>query len=236
MDMYFHTVGKENALFMKGNSYFARKFHSLLGVIPLGLFIIEHAIANYTAFERGPQGFKDSVAFLNGLPLVPILEIFGIFLPLLYHGVYGLYVAYQSNWNNSRFQYGRNWMFSLQRLTGVITFIFVIWHVYETRFQVTLGNVTHDQLGARMHDIFTHPVTIVLYTIGVLSAVFHFSNGMWSFLVSWGITVGPRAQRISSYIWMGVFVLVSALFLLSIAAFTGSSFSDAASAAQTWIG
>ena len=70
---------RRNAQAMKGNSYFARKFHSLLGVIPLGLFIVEHAIANYTAFESGPEGFNKSVSFLNGLPLVLFLEIFGTF-------------------------------------------------------------------------------------------------------------------------------------------------------------
>ena len=209
---------------MKGNSYFARKFHSLLGVIPLGLFIVEHAITNYTAFESGPEGFNKSVSFLNGLPLVLFFGDFRYFLPLLYHGVYGLYVAYQSNWNNSRFQYGRNWAFTMQRITGVITFIFVIWHVFNTRYQVAIGNLTHEQLGAQMHDIFTNPVYVVLYTIGVLATTFHFSNGMWSFLVSWGITVGPRAQRISSYIWMIVFVLVSILFLLSIVAIRGAGF------------
>jgi len=35
---------------------------------------------------------------------------------------------------------------------------------------------------------------------------------------------------------MGVFVIVSALFLLSIVAFTGSDFAESASAVRTWIG
>ncbi|MCM3748171.1 succinate dehydrogenase cytochrome b558 subunit [Paenibacillus pasadenensis] len=221
---------------MKGNSYLTRKLHSLLGVIPLALFLVNHAITNYSAFEGGLEGFNKSVKMLNGLPLIYFLEIFGIFLPLIFHGVYGLYVAYQSNWNNSRFQYGRNWAFTLQRLTGVITFIFIVWHVYQTRYQVLVGNLTHEELGHQMNEIFTNPVSVVLYTIGVLAAVFHFANGMWSFLVSWGITVGPRAQRISSYIWIGVFIIVSALFLLSIAAFRSDEFAEAASAVQTWIG
>jgi succinate dehydrogenase / fumarate reductase cytochrome b subunit len=81
-----------------------------------------------------------------------------------------------------------------------------------------------------MHDVASNPLFFILYIIGVVAAVFHFSNGMWSFLVSWGITVGPKAQRISSYIWMGVFVIVSALFLLSLVAFRGEEF-DAAQAA-----
>jgi len=216
---------------MKGNSYLARKIHSLLGVIPLGFFIVEHGVTNYSAYEGGPQGFKDGVDLLNSLPLVFYLELFGIWLPLLFHGVYGLYVAYQSNLNTGRFQYGRNWAFMMQRVTGVITFIFVVWHLYQTRYQVLVGNVTHDQLGGVMNEIANNPLFFVLYVVGVLSAVFHFSNGMWAFLVSWGITIGPRAQRISSYIWMGVFVILSALFLLSLTAFRGDEFKEAATAA-----
>lgn len=219
---------------MKGNSYYPRKIHSLLGVIPLGLFIIEHALTNFLAYQDGPEGFNRGVKFLNDLPLVIFLEIFGIFLPLLYHGIYGLYMAYQSNWNNDRFQYSRNWAFTMQRITGVITFIFVFLHVYDTRFHVALGNVTHEGLGMHMHNLFSNPVAIVLYTIGVLAATFHFANGMWAFLISWGITVGPRAQRISSYVWMVVFVIVAVLFILSIVAFTGDEFAEAASAVSAW--
>ncbi|QHW30718.1 succinate dehydrogenase [Paenibacillus rhizovicinus] len=216
---------------MKGNSYFSRKLHSLLGVIPLGLFIIEHMITNFSAYDKGPQGFADSVKWLNDLPLVFFLELIGIWLPLLFHGVYGLYVAYQSNLNTGRFQYGRNWAFTLQRISGVITFIFIFWHLYQTRLQVALGNVTHEQLGDQMHSITTNGFYFVLYIIGILAATFHFSNGMWAFLVSWGITIGPRAQRVSSYIWMGVFVIVAVLFLLSLVSFRGDEFKEAASAA-----
>ncbi|BBH21631.1 succinate dehydrogenase cytochrome B558 [Paenibacillus baekrokdamisoli] len=216
---------------MKGNSYLSRKIHSLLGVIPLGLFIIEHMLTNYSAYEGGAQGFKDSIKMLNDLPLVFFLELFGIWLPLLFHGVYGLYVAYQSNLNTGRFQYGRNWAFALQRISGVITFIFIFWHLYQTRYQVLIGNVKHEDLGNLMHGISTNGFYFLLYIIGVVAATFHFSNGMWAFLVSWGITVGPRAQKISSFIWMGVFVIVAALFLLSLVAFRSDEFKEAASAA-----
>jgi succinate dehydrogenase / fumarate reductase cytochrome b subunit len=184
-------------------------------------------LTNYSAFEGGAQGFQDSINFLNGLPLVFFLELFGIWLPLLFHGVYGLYIAYQSNANVGTFSYGRNWAFVLQRISGVITFIFIVWHLYQTRYQVAIGAVTHEELGALMHDIANNPIFFMLYVIGVIAAVFHFANGMWSFFVSWGITVGPKAQRVSSYIWMGVFVIVSALFLLSLAAFRGDEFQEA---------
>lgn len=216
---------------MKGNSYFSRKLHSLLGIIPLGGFIVVHGLANYQAFERGPEGFSKAVNLINSMPVLPLLEIFGIYLPLLFHGIYGLYVAYQSNSNLGRFKYGRNWAFTTQRVTGVITFVFVFWHVYQTRIQVYLGQITHEELGSTMNLIANNPLYFVLYVIGVLAAVFHFANGLWAFLVSWGITVGPKAQRISSYICMGVFVVVAAFFLLSLVAFRGDEFKEAASAA-----
>lgn len=212
---------------MKANSYFSRKLHSLLGVIPLGAFLVEHMITNFEAFNSGPQGFADAVAWLQSLPLVLFLEIFGIWLPLLYHGVYGLYVAYQARNNVNNYGYFRNHMFMWQRITGVITFVFIIWHFYDTRFQVSLGNVGHEDLGTLMHEMLSNPIYFTLYVIGVVSASFHFSNGMWNFLVTWGITVGPRAQRVSSYIWGAVFVIMSIMFVLALTAFTDTSFATA---------
>lgn len=211
---------------MNGNSYYYRKLHSLLGVLPVGFFLVEHLLTNYAAFHEGHLGFIEKVRWLNGLPLVFALELFGIWLPLLYHGVYGLYVAYTARYNVSNYGYIRNWMFVLQRVTGVITLLFVAWHVFETRVQVALGLISHDELGVRMHEIVTRPWAFALYVVGVVAASFHFANGMWSFLVSWGITVGPRAQRVSSYIWMGVFVLMSTMFVLALSAFVDASFQD----------
>ncbi|MZQ81471.1 succinate dehydrogenase [Paenibacillus sp. 5J-6] len=214
---------------MKGNSYYWRKLHSLLGVIPLGGFILVHVLINFQSFERGPEGFMNGVHLVNSLPLKPLLEIFGIYIPILFHGVYGLYMAYQSNLNPGKYAYSRNLAFTLQRITGVITFIFVFWHFFNTRLQVYLGTITHDDLGSTMHQIATNPIYFVLYVIGVLSAVFHFSNGLWAFMISWGITVSPRSQKVSSKICMGVFVLVSLLFLLSLIAFRGDEFQGTAS-------
>lgn len=207
---------------MKG--FYSRKLHSLLGVIPLGFFILEHMITNFSAVEGGSDGFRDSVSWLNSLPLVLVLEIFGIWLPLLYHGVYGTYIALQAKPNNGRFSYERNWRYLLQRITGVIALVFIVWHVWETRVQVSLGNVTHEELGGLMHDIVSQPVFFVLYLIGVVAASFHFTNGLWSFCVSWGITVGPRAQRVSSYICMSLFAIVTVMFVWSLIAFRSSEF------------
>jgi succinate dehydrogenase / fumarate reductase cytochrome b subunit len=208
---------------LTGNSYYYRKLHSLLGVIPLGLFLASHLLTNYEALD-GLDAFMEKVFWLNSLPLVLFLEIFGIWLPLAFHAVYGLYVAYQSRNNANHYSFFRNQMFVWQRITGVVTFIFVCWHVFETRFQVAIGNIEHSDLGMTMHGIATNPWMFTFYLIGIVSSVFHFSNGMWSFLVSWGITIGPRAQKVSSIVWMSVFVIMSVMFIMSLVAFANTEF------------
>ncbi|MOA42747.1 Succinate dehydrogenase cytochrome b558 subunit [compost metagenome] len=75
-----------------------------------------------------------------------------------------------------------------------------------------------------MHDIVMNPIFFSLYVISVVAASFHFANGLWSFLVSWGITVGPRAQRISSQICMTMFVIVAVMFVWSLFAFRSVEF------------
>jgi succinate dehydrogenase / fumarate reductase, cytochrome b subunit len=204
-------------------SFFNRRIHSLLGVIPVGFFLVEHLFTNYYA-TRGADAFVEKVEWLWGLPFLLVLEIFFIFLPLLYHGIYGLYIAFQAKNNVGNFGTFRNWMFVLQRVTGVVTLVYVIWHVWETRVQVALYDLTSEQLAQLMADTMQNPVVFALYIIGVLCAVFHFSNGMWSFLVSWGVTVGPRAQLVSTWVWSAVFVIVSYLGISALFAFARPEF------------
>jgi succinate dehydrogenase / fumarate reductase cytochrome b subunit len=210
-----------------GNSYVYRKVHSLLGVVPLGGFLIVHMLTNYAAFQGGATMFREKVQAIHELPLLLALEVLFIWLPLLYHGGYGLYVAMQSRAHVTRYTYGRNVMFALQRVTGVVAFVFLVWHVWTTRGQVGLGTVEVDALGAHMHDIATNGLYYWLYIIGIVASVFHFANGLWSFLVSWGITVGARAQRVSTVATMVLFVVCSAMFVLALNAFLDSSFAEA---------
>jgi succinate dehydrogenase / fumarate reductase cytochrome b subunit len=208
---------------LAGNHFFYRKLHSLMGVIPIGFFLVEHLAANFSA-TKGPEAFESTIAFINSIPGVLFLEIFFIFIPILFHGVYGLYIAFQAKHNVGNFGYFRNVMFMLQRVTGVITLVYIAWHVYETRLQVAFGNVDKNDLGRQMSEILTSPWSYAFYVVGILAAVFHFCNGMWSFLVSWGVTIGPRAQRISSYVWMVAFVLISWLGITAMNAFVDPVF------------
>lgn len=201
---------------MAGNrEFFNRRLHSLLGVIPVGLFLCVHLVVNHFA-TRGEDSYNKAVHFMESLPFLLFLEVFVIFLPLLYHAIYGLYIAFTAKPNNARLGYFRNWMFLLQRVTGVITLIFVAWHVWETRIAYALGTPLNFQM---MENILSSPFMLWFYLIGIICTIFHFSNGLWSFCVSWGITVSPRSQRISTYVTLVIFVLLSIVGVQTLLAF-----------------
>ena len=40
------------------------------------------------------------------------------------------------------------------------------------------------------------PVNVALYMIGIMGATFHLANGFWLLGINWGLTMGPRAQKI----------------------------------------
>jgi succinate dehydrogenase / fumarate reductase cytochrome b subunit len=199
--------------------FFNRKLHSLLGVIPVGIFLVQHLFVNHFIIY-GADSFNKAAAFMDNLPMKIFLETFFIYLPLLYHAIYGLYIAFQAKHNVLNYGYFRNVMFLLQRITGVILIIFIAWHVWETRIAYALGAEVNAQM---MIDILSSPFMIAFYIIGVVSAAFHFANGMWSFCVTWGITVGPKAQRISTYVWMGLFAILSIGGVIIVTTFTSLS-------------
>ncbi|OIJ10333.1 succinate dehydrogenase [Anaerobacillus arseniciselenatis] len=201
---------------MAGNREFMyRKLHSLLGVIPVGIFLIVHFVVNYYAVY-GVESYNSAVQFMENLPFRYLLEIFVIFLPLLFHAIYGLYIAFQAKHNTSTYGYFRNWMFRLQRWTGVITVIFLAWHVWETRVQAALGATVDFNM---MANIVANPFILAFYIVGIVAATFHFANGLWAFFVTWGITVTPRSQVISTYLTLGIFVALTFVGVRAILAF-----------------
>lgn len=195
--------------------FYWRRLHSLLGVIPVGLFLAQHLVINHFA-TRGEEAFNDAAHFMEQLPFRYFLEIFIIFLPLLFHAIYGIYIAFTAKNNTGQYGYFRNWMFMLQRVSGIITLVFLAWHVWETRIAALFGAAVNFQM---MESILSSPFMLVFYLIGVLSTTFHFANGLWSFLVSWGITVTPRSQVISTYITIGIFFALSIVGVQAILAF-----------------
>lgn len=195
------------------SDYLLRRLHTLAGVIPVGLFLLEHLFTNAMA-TTGAASFNSAVNTIQHIPLLHFIEFFFIFLPLTYHGVYGLYAAFTSGYNAGTYSWTRNVLFVLQRITGVITFVFIVYHLWTTRFS---GNSPDF---AMMHRLVSDPAYLWFMIIGVVAATFHFANGLWSFCIHWGITVGARAQRITTYVTLLLFVVLAGVGVDAIIAFT----------------
>lgn len=67
-----------------------------------------------------------------------------------------------------------------------------------------------------VRETFKHPILIVLYTLFVLSAAFHGMNGLWTFLISWGITLNEKSQKIFAVITNYLMVFVALMGLVAI--------------------
>ena len=192
-----------------------RKLHQLSGIVPLGIFLLEHFYTNSKALT-GPADFNGAVKDLQSIPYILFIEIGGIFIPLIYHAVYGLVITVEARPNNLNYPYARNWFYLIQRITGVILFFFITFHVLNFRFGLipklnNLSVATHwDQAFTIVQNEFFNPAIFIVYLIGITATVWHLANGIWLFMVDWGITIGERAQRLTGYacIAFGVVLLL----------------------------
>ena len=167
---------------MNNNEFYLKRIHSLMGVVPLTFFLLEHVFTISRAIV-GPKAFDAATAFFQSLPMLYALEI--LFMN-------GIVIAFESKNNVLNYSYTRNWNFYLQRITAYITIAFVAWHVWLFRFGgAGLGQVV---TFAQVSKIFADPVVLGLHALGLACAIFHLTNGLWTFLITWGITAGPRAQ------------------------------------------
>ena len=198
------------------NTFILRKLHQLSGIVPLGAFLLEHFYTNSKAAHptMGPDNFNKAVADLQAIPYILLVEITFIFIPLLYHALYGLVITLETRPNNLNYPYPRNWFYTIQRITGVILFFFILFHVLNFRFGLIPGlnteSVAHfpEKGFAIVSREFRIPAIFIIYMIGITSTVWHFANGLWLFAVDWGVVIGERAQRLTGYACMAFGVVL----------------------------
>jgi len=192
--------------------------------MPLGFFLLEHFYTNSKALS-GAADFNNAVKDLQSIPYILFVEIGGIFIPLIYHAVYGMVITVEARPNNLHYPYARNWFYTIQRMTGIILFFFIAFHVLNFRFGLIPGlntvSVAHhpEQSFAIVSGEFRRIPIFIVYVIGITATVWHLANGIWLFLVDWGITIGERAQKISGYACLGFGVVLLAVGINAAVAF-----------------
>jgi succinate dehydrogenase / fumarate reductase cytochrome b subunit len=196
----------------KGRSFLPRRIHSLSGIIPVGLFLIEHFVSNAFA-TKGPAAYTKQVELLTGFPFVVGLEFFGIWLPILYHSLYGFYIWYRGDSNPVDYPWLGNWMYTAQRWTGAIAFVYMGWHTWHLRFSGIHLLIHPASAYGKVQLEFQSPWAVAFYAVGIVCASWHFAYGLWLFAAKWGITSGDRARRRFGYVCFAIgllFVVVGA--------------------------
>ena len=192
------------------HEFFVRRLHSLTGLVPVGGFLVIHLATNASILD-GPETFQRRVDMIHSIGPVSLffLEWAFIFLPILFHGLIGLIIVTRGKRNLASYPYGENWRYTLQRATGVIAFLFIIWHVFHMhgwfKFAWWTEHVARPLGGAQFDHhhatataaeaIQASPIIGVIYAVGILAAVYHLANGLWTMGITWGVWTSKNAQR-----------------------------------------
>ncbi|HLV94068.1 MAG TPA: hypothetical protein VKS44_02665 [Candidatus Acidoferrales bacterium] len=186
-------------------SYILDKLQSLSGIVPIGAFLLEHFWSNSYALVS-TKNYDDVSLELQSIPWRFAVELCILWIPIAFHGFYGLWIWWKGKQNAFAHPWMSNWMYLLQRWTGIIAFAFIGWHVYTERF-ATHGRSTYQAVA----EVMAHPLYFAFYIVGVTAASFHLGNGVWNFACKWGIAVSPRAQRWAG--WFGAAVAIILTFV-----------------------
>ena len=194
-------------------TFLLRKMHQLTGIVPLGAFFFVHMFTNSAAMG-GAKSFNKHVEDIHDIPYLLFIEIFGIFLPLIFHSVYGIIISTEAKPNNFLYGYGRNWFYTFQRATGIFLFFFIFFHILNFRFGLIPGlNTTPIAGNANLaFDIvsreFSIPIILFVYILGVGATAWHLAYGFWLFAVDWGIIIGEKAQKYALFACIGLAVML----------------------------
>jgi succinate dehydrogenase / fumarate reductase, cytochrome b subunit len=203
----------------QGVSFFLRRLHSLSGIIPVGAFLFEHILISNATAISGPAAYARQVNFLASLPLVPLLELFGIWLPIAFHALYGFYIWFRGDGNSITYPWSGNWMYTLQRWTGGIAFAYIVWHTWTMRFTgVDLHENPAASFGKVQAEVFHTPL-FLFYVLGLVAASWHFAYGIWLFSAKWGIVSGEKAQKRFLVICLVLFFVLTGAGLASLTSF-----------------
>lgn len=227
------------ASFMERHHFLLRRLHSLLGVIPIGVFLFPHLITNSSVVwgillgkntygHAGVEMFQHEVNFIHGLPALPLIEWGGLFLPLLLHGLLGIVFAFSGKANIQAYKYNGNFRYVLQRLSGYLGVVFIFMHISSLRYGWTYGGLMpvfagHNAASStaiHFQNGLIGIIMAVVYFVCVLSLVYHFANGLWTAAITWGLTTTVQAQKRWGYVCTVVGLGLGAATIMAIIGFS----------------
>ncbi len=208
--------------FLERHHFLLRRLHSLTGIAPISLFLMFHLTTNasivwgrlaghdgLTGADAAVGTFQHEVNFIHSMPMLLLIEIFGLWLPIGFHAVLGVAYALGGKNNTTQYAYQANRRYALQRLSGYFGFLFIFYHVATLRWGWTFlvpggtqwtGEHAASTMAAAIRgsaEGFTAAgmIVAIFYMVGVSLLVFHLANGLWTSAITWGLTTTEQAQK-----------------------------------------
>src|SRR3712207_8988586 len=114
--------------------FLLRRLHSLTGII-FGGYLVVHLIVNATIAQFGKSDvYQWQVDKIPQLPFLWALEWGLIYLPILFHTVYGIYITATGQPNALSYPYATNWAYVAQRVSAVVIVAFMVFHVFSLTY------------------------------------------------------------------------------------------------------
>jgi succinate dehydrogenase / fumarate reductase, cytochrome b subunit len=194
----------DGATFLGRHQFLIYRLFSLAGIIPIGGYVVLHLAVNASVLA-GPAMYQKQVDAIHSLgdTAVFILEWAFIFIPILFHAIVGFWVISGMLPNVGAYPYGSNIRFLFQRGTAIVVAMFIPFHLWQMHhLGHGLGGGKFDpEHAASSAAIVLDPLVMkIIYTIGTLAAVYHLSNGIWTFGITWGIWTSEKAQKRAGYL------------------------------------
>lgn len=211
------TVSTADALRADANvrHFLLRRLHSLTGLL-FGGYLVVHLLVNASLIEGartdgGVTVFQVQVDKIHSLPFLMVIETVFIYLPILFHTVYGIWITVTGKPNVANYPYAKNWFYVMQRVSAMILVAFILFHVLGMKG--LLGDtLTFEPVGKATETTLRHLraawwVTWVVYPIGILAACYHLANGFWTAGITWGLTVSKSAIKRWGLVCTGLFLV-----------------------------
>jgi len=195
-----------------------RRIHSLTGIIPVGLFLVYHLYLQLY-LHSGAEVYNREINSFYDSPLAIWALIFIVYIPLFFHAFFGIRLIFESRIQTS-YTYFSHILFWLQRISGIGVLLFVIAHIWNTQLSPWIYGTWgshYEHLSNGFADPQSGILTKSVYLLGILGAVFHFSNGINTFCITWGISLTPRSQKrvLIFSIFIFIILFTSAIYSLS---------------------
>jgi succinate dehydrogenase / fumarate reductase, cytochrome b subunit len=198
--------------------FLLRRLHSLTGII-FGGYLVVHLIVNASIAQLGTV-YQVQVDKIHSLPLLWAIEWAFIYMPIIYHTIYGIWITLTGQPNATRYSYGKNWAYTLQRASAMIIVLFMIFHVLSLKYGLFGAALRFDPHAAgysvNRHMTAFWMIPWIIYPLGILASTFHMANGFWTAAITWGLTVSAGAQRRWGAACFGLFVLMTVLGFIAL--------------------